>query len=181
MVEIILHDAQFFQVDKEEFQKAFQRSGLKIGNDNPEPMAAYIRASAIKQQLVAAIDDWALVAFMLEEVSQRNGFCASPSYIADPEPLWRDRFRDSTRWHSSAPKPISPTSSPATCCRPKSQSSMPWPTGVCTTSAYPPRPRVFMPRRWQHNHPSRTTWNWVIGFTPPVPPRLPAKAKATTS
>jgi serine/threonine-protein kinase len=80
------------------FRKAFARAGLTISEE--EPVADYIRFSAIREQLVAAVDDWAVSAFMLNNgpVVERLLRIAR---LADPEPRWRDRFRDPTIWSSN--------------------------------------------------------------------------------
>src|SRR5262249_60546865 len=81
-----------------DYQEAFERAGLRIGDD-PEPLAAFIRGSPIRDQLVAALDDRALVAFMLED-----GLLAEQilriTRSADPEPRWGDRFRNPAVWRS---------------------------------------------------------------------------------
>jgi len=87
----------YFRKRAAEFQAAFKRAGLEIGKDLG-PVADYVRASAIRPQLVDALDDWALAAFMHNDdplVKQLLTIAQS----ADPEPRWRDRFRDSTIWH----------------------------------------------------------------------------------
>jgi tetratricopeptide (TPR) repeat protein len=81
-----------------EFRKAFQRAGLEIG-DVAEPAAEYIRASAIREQLVAAVDDWALDAFLLNDGPLVKRLLRIAK-LADPEPRWRDRFRNPSSWSS---------------------------------------------------------------------------------
>jgi tetratricopeptide (TPR) repeat protein len=81
-----------------EFRQAFDRAGLRDGHD-PDAVAAAIRVSAIRDQLVAAIDEGAYVAF-----KTNDGQCVERllrvARSADPEPRWRDRFRDPAAWDS---------------------------------------------------------------------------------
>jgi serine/threonine-protein kinase len=88
--------SRYYKPRAAEFQEAFERGGLRIGDD-AESVADYIRASLIREQLVAAIDDWALAAFMLNDdpLVQRLLRIAR---LADPEPRWRNRFRDRASW-----------------------------------------------------------------------------------
>jgi serine/threonine-protein kinase len=79
-----------------EFRKAFQDVGLRI-EDDVEKVADSLRASRIRAQLVAAIEDRAFVAFMLKDEPLVERLLQL-ARLADPEPLWRDRFRDGTVW-----------------------------------------------------------------------------------
>jgi serine/threonine-protein kinase len=81
-----------------EFRKAFEEAGLRV-DDEVETVADTIRASPIRAQLVAAVEDRAFVAFMLDDgplVERLLRIARS----AEPEPLWRDRFRDPAAWKS---------------------------------------------------------------------------------
>jgi serine/threonine-protein kinase len=80
-----------------EYQEAFKRVGLRIGE--AESVVAHLRGSAIRDQFLAAIDDRAFVAFMLNDgvlVERLLRIARS----ADPEPRWLDRFRDPAAWRS---------------------------------------------------------------------------------
>jgi serine/threonine-protein kinase len=79
-----------------EFLKAFEYAGLRI-DDDLESVVGYIRASTIRVQLVAALEDRAFVAFMLEDEPQVERLLRI-ARTADPEPLWRDRFRSPAAW-----------------------------------------------------------------------------------
>jgi serine/threonine-protein kinase len=79
-----------------EFLEAFTYAGLRIDED-VETIAASLRASTIRAQLVAAIEHRAFVAIMLKEgplVERLLRIARS----ADPEPVWRDHFRDPAAW-----------------------------------------------------------------------------------
>jgi eukaryotic-like serine/threonine-protein kinase len=82
-----------------DYQEAFDRAGLRIGED-AEPVAASIRASALHEPIEAAIDDWAVVAFLLDDGPAVERLLRI-ARAADPEPHWRDRFRDPAAWQST--------------------------------------------------------------------------------
>lgn len=81
-----------------EYLEAFDRAGLRFDGD-PTTVAEFIRASAIRDQLIAAVEDRALVAFM-----QKDDFLLGKllqiARLADPEPRWRDRFRQVDAWRA---------------------------------------------------------------------------------
>jgi serine/threonine-protein kinase len=80
-----------------DYQKAFKRAGLPIGE--AESVVAHVQGSAIRDQFLAALDDWALMAFLLHDgplVERLLRIARS----ADPEPRWRDRFRHLAVWRS---------------------------------------------------------------------------------
>jgi serine/threonine-protein kinase len=81
----------------QDYAATCREAGLGAEGDDPETVAGRIRASAVGEQLVAAVDDWATVtgdpkrwAWLLE-VARR----------ADPDD-WRDRFRDPRVWRDRA-------------------------------------------------------------------------------
>jgi serine/threonine-protein kinase len=78
------------------FQAAFERGGVRIGDD-AEAVAASIHASAIRDQLVAALEDWAWAALVLRD-QPLLARLLRVARLADPEPRWRDRFRDADTW-----------------------------------------------------------------------------------
>jgi serine/threonine protein kinase/Flp pilus assembly protein TadD len=75
-----------------DYAAAFRGAGLAAADEetDAESVAARIHGSAIREQLVAALDDWSLVTVdarlraRLLLIAQR----------ADPDPGWRDRVRD---------------------------------------------------------------------------------------
>jgi serine/threonine-protein kinase len=81
-----------------EFQEAFERAGLRIGED-AEPVVDSIRASAIRDELVAALEHRAYVAYSLSDhpLAER---LLEIARSADPEPRWRDRFRQLSAWRA---------------------------------------------------------------------------------
>jgi serine/threonine-protein kinase len=88
-----------YQQRAKEYQEAFDRAGLRIGDD-AEPIAASIRASAVHDPIEAALDDWAVVAFVLHDGPAVERLLRI-ARAADSEPSWRNRFRDSTVWQSN--------------------------------------------------------------------------------
>jgi serine/threonine-protein kinase len=88
-----------YQQWAKDYQAAFDRAGLRI-SEVAEPVAATIRASALHEQIEAALDDWAVTAFMLNDGPSVERLLRI-ARAADPEPNWRDRFRDPTVWQST--------------------------------------------------------------------------------
>jgi serine/threonine-protein kinase len=80
-----------------DYAEAFDRAGLRISE--AESTLAAIRASAIREQLAAALDDWAVVAFMQGD-GPAAGRLLEVARSADPEPRWGDRFRTLAVWES---------------------------------------------------------------------------------
>jgi tetratricopeptide (TPR) repeat protein len=72
---------------------AFRDAGIGQETEAPEVVADRIRSSAVREQLVAAVDDWAL---WVGNVPAREWLLAV-ARAADPDP-WRDRFRDAAVW-----------------------------------------------------------------------------------
>jgi serine/threonine-protein kinase len=80
------------------YQEAFERAGLRIGDD-PEPVASYVRTSPIREQLLTSLDDRAHVAFMVNDARLVEQLLRI-ARAADPQPRWGDRFRDPAVWRS---------------------------------------------------------------------------------
>jgi tetratricopeptide (TPR) repeat protein len=79
----------------DEYLKAF--AGLAVLSDDPATVAARIASSPIKDQLVAALDDWALVAFCLRKKDLVEQLLALARQAA-PDPDWGDRLRQLKVW-----------------------------------------------------------------------------------
>jgi serine/threonine protein kinase/Flp pilus assembly protein TadD len=77
-----------------DYAAAFREGGLGEEGDDAGSVAARIRASAIREQLVAALDDWAAVT----NQATRRGWLLRVARLADPD-AWRDRFRDPKAWN----------------------------------------------------------------------------------
>jgi serine/threonine-protein kinase len=72
-----------------QYEEAFREAGLWPRTDDVAAIAARIRNSAIKEELVAALDDCATA----NENVEREGWLLEVVRRADPEP-WLDHFRD---------------------------------------------------------------------------------------
>jgi serine/threonine-protein kinase len=83
-----------------EYREVFERAGLRI-DDDISAVADFIIASAIRDQLVAAVEDRALVAFMLGD-DPLLGRLLQIARSVDPEPRWGDRFHQVAAWRSRA-------------------------------------------------------------------------------
>jgi tetratricopeptide (TPR) repeat protein/tRNA A-37 threonylcarbamoyl transferase component Bud32 len=80
-----------------EYPRAFRGAGLGQPGDAVPAVSARIRNSAIKEQLVATLDDWATI----PGDWQRRTWLLAVARQADPDP-WRDRFRDPKVWRDLA-------------------------------------------------------------------------------
>jgi tetratricopeptide (TPR) repeat protein/tRNA A-37 threonylcarbamoyl transferase component Bud32 len=82
------------------YRKVFDEAGLSVEHGDPEDVSRRIEQSAIKDQLLAALDDWAFNA----DILQRRELAARLTQVArlaDPDP-WRDRVRDPGLWKTAA-------------------------------------------------------------------------------
>jgi serine/threonine-protein kinase len=94
----LLPDGQVdYQQRVAEYRDAFDRAGLVI--DAADAAADFISASAIRNQLLAAVEDRALVAFALHDEPLLERLLRI-ARLVDPEPGWRDRFHRATAWRS---------------------------------------------------------------------------------
>jgi serine/threonine-protein kinase len=76
-----------------EYEAGFRDAALGVMADRPNVVAARLAASAARQQLVAALDDWAVCA----SDRHRRAWILSVARGADPD-AWRDRVRDPAIW-----------------------------------------------------------------------------------
>jgi serine/threonine-protein kinase len=84
------------QADRD-YEVTFREAGLGEIHDDAERVAARVQASAVRQALVAALDDWA---FCTNEKARRD-WLFGVARRADPDP-WRDRVRDPAMWRNQA-------------------------------------------------------------------------------
>jgi serine/threonine-protein kinase len=85
-----------YQQRASEYVTVFEHVGLRI-TDDLEAVADHVRRSAIREQFVAAIEDRAYVAFMLDDGALVDRLL-SIARSADPGSPWRHRFRDRAVW-----------------------------------------------------------------------------------
>jgi tetratricopeptide (TPR) repeat protein len=78
------------------YTRAFADAGLDVGGDE-ETVAARIRDSDLRPQLVMALDRWALVAELLGE-RQLMARLLRLARRADPDPEWGNRIREPALW-----------------------------------------------------------------------------------
>jgi tetratricopeptide (TPR) repeat protein len=74
---------------EQEYAKAFAEAGLGREGEEVAAVADRVRASAVREHLVAALDDWASITLD----PKRRSWLLAVARGADPD-LWRDRFRD---------------------------------------------------------------------------------------
>ncbi len=84
-----------FRMAADEYPKAF--AGFDVLSDDPAVAAARISASPIKDQLVAALDDWASIAFGARNQGLAEQLLTVARQSA-PDPDWGDRFRQPKVW-----------------------------------------------------------------------------------
>src|SRR5262249_40672272 len=91
-VEGKFHDA----VAVREYPLILQEAGFPIHPGQEQQAAELMKQSPIKEQLVAALDDWAIVAWKQRDkgLHQRLLYLAR---MADPEP-WKDQVRTPAAW-----------------------------------------------------------------------------------
>ena len=75
------------------YEEAFREAGLGAPGDDPAEAAARVRASPVREALVAALDDWSACAVDLDQ----QAWVLAVVRLADPDP-WRDRVRDPATW-----------------------------------------------------------------------------------
>jgi serine/threonine protein kinase/Flp pilus assembly protein TadD len=78
-----------------EYAAVFQEAGLGPRDNDAGEVAARVRSSAVRQELVAALDDWA---YCLGR-GKRLDWVLAVARRADPDP-WRDRVRSPQVWNS---------------------------------------------------------------------------------
>ena len=77
------------------YGRFFSRQGLDIHHAGTVWFASAIRSSPIRFALLAALDNWALLAGSIED--PRVARLLELARAADPDP-WRDRFRNPAVW-----------------------------------------------------------------------------------
>ena len=93
-------DLPFYKAQADqEYKEAFQAAGLGSAHDPPQGVAAAVNASAVREALVAALDDWAICATDKDE----RDWLFQIVRQADPDPAgWRDRIFDPNTWDDGA-------------------------------------------------------------------------------
>jgi tetratricopeptide (TPR) repeat protein/serine/threonine protein kinase len=70
---------------------------FRVLTNDPGVVAARVQASPIKDQLVAAVDDWAYLAVLLRDLDRAERLLAV-TRAAAPDPTWGDRVRQLKLW-----------------------------------------------------------------------------------
>jgi tetratricopeptide (TPR) repeat protein len=98
----------------EAYRKAFAARGLNVVAD-PTDSAARIRASAVREDLVAALDDWAVL--LNEDEAEQRAKVLTTANLADPDSgmspfrdptVWKDQSRIRTLTRSVSPAGMTP-------------------------------------------------------------------------
>jgi serine/threonine-protein kinase len=82
-----------------EYERSFARQGLDLRQSGTAGVASGIRSSPVRFALLAALDNWASLAYTIKDLP-RLGSVLELARAADPDP-WRDRFRDPVVWADS--------------------------------------------------------------------------------
>lgn len=85
-----------------EYPLAFAEAGLPIANETAETLAQRIQSSPIKQQLVAALDDWALLTTFYVPTKELPEKLLAVARLAEGSTLWGDRVRQTSVWREPA-------------------------------------------------------------------------------
>jgi tetratricopeptide (TPR) repeat protein len=83
------------------YPKAFADAGLAVATGEPDTVADRLRQSPIREALVAALDDWAWVVFLLRHHDLARQLLAIARLTA-PDPEWGDRLRQLETWRDQA-------------------------------------------------------------------------------
>jgi tetratricopeptide (TPR) repeat protein len=78
------------------YSHAFQQAGFDMSGD-AQTLAERIRGEPLAEQVVAALDEWAYAAFRLKQEPQQKQLLRI-ARLSEPDPEWRDRFRDPGAW-----------------------------------------------------------------------------------
>jgi tetratricopeptide (TPR) repeat protein/tRNA A-37 threonylcarbamoyl transferase component Bud32 len=81
-----------------EYPKAFQKAGLAVPPAEVNALAGRIQQSPIREQLLAALDDWALAAWFTRQPELVERLLAV-ARRADPDP-WRQQLRTLSVWRN---------------------------------------------------------------------------------
>jgi tetratricopeptide (TPR) repeat protein len=82
-----------FQGSEREYAAAFEQAGLAREGEEPGEVGARVRVSAVRTEIVAALDDWA----GLTQDNTRRAWLMAVARVADPDPD-RNRLRQPELW-----------------------------------------------------------------------------------
>jgi serine/threonine-protein kinase len=74
------------------YEKTFDAAGLNVQALGAETVAERINASPIRNELIAALDDWATCVVTVAQLEK----IYDVARCADPDPRWRDKVRDAS-------------------------------------------------------------------------------------
>jgi serine/threonine-protein kinase len=81
----------------QQYEQAFDAAGMVPVGSDAAAAAAWVTGTAVREALVAALDDWAACAAKKD----RRAWLLEVARRADPDP-WRDRVRDPAAWDDAA-------------------------------------------------------------------------------
>ncbi len=89
----LLEDPSHHRATAREYAAVILEARSKVSDDRTA--AVLIRNSPIREPLVAALDEWAII----EEDADMRSRLLQVARWADPDPVWRDRVRNVAVWH----------------------------------------------------------------------------------
>ena len=81
------------------YSKVFAAAGFDVEKD-PETAARRIRSAPLAEQTITALDLWGFAAFRLKHESLQKRLLRI-ALLADPDPAWRDHFRNPAIWRDT--------------------------------------------------------------------------------
>jgi tetratricopeptide (TPR) repeat protein len=135
-----------------DYATAFQEQGLAAAGEDAGVVAARVRDSALREQLVAALDDWATAA----EDDDRRKWLLAVARQAQPG-AWGDRFRDPEVWEQMAALEQLAREADVTALSPQSLTALAW---ALLRKGADPGPLL---RKAQARHPTDFWLNFELG------------------
>lgn len=86
---------------RRDYELAFANAGMSPSPGKEQATAKLIKESPIKEQLLAAVDDWAYLAGQRKDEHNLRDRLLQIARLADPDP-WRDSVRNAGIWGNSA-------------------------------------------------------------------------------
>jgi serine/threonine-protein kinase len=83
----------------QQYADHFRRAGLEVFLGARPEVVRRIRSIPIKEQVVAALDDWAHIAWLLDK-KQLTEKLLAVARAAAPDPAWGDRLRQTQSWRN---------------------------------------------------------------------------------
>src|SRR5262245_31913590 len=139
----------------EQYEEAFRHAGLGQVHEDPEAVAAQIRASNVQTAVLAALDHWSSCTL---EGARRRSWILDVARRADPDPTaWRVRARDpNLRTDQAALAEVIEAA-------PVADQSVPLLLALCNQLKHGSKERIAFQKRIQQAHPGDFWANIALG------------------